>query len=67
MRFLLDTNIRSEPRRQFPNPDLFAKLQEHRDESAIAATWELILVSNNVRYLKYFDGLAIENWFESSS
>lgn len=138
MRFLLDTNVVSEPRRQFPNAKVLAKLQAHRDESAIAAptwhemkygcdrlppskrkrqlasyieslgatmqilpyderaaTWHarersrlskiglmpafadaqiaaiaatrgLILVTNNVSDFQYFDGLAIENWFEPS-
>lgn len=138
MSFLLDTNVLSEPRRQFPNPNVLAKLQAHRDESAIAATtwhelkygcdrlppskrkrqltsyieslgatmqilpyneqaatWHalersrlskigltpafadgqiaaiaatrgLILVTNNVSDFQYFDGLAIENWFDPS-
>ena len=66
MSFLLDTNVLSEPRRQFPNPNVLAKLQAHRDESAIAATRGLILVTNNVSDFQYFDGLAIENWFDIS-
>jgi len=35
--------------------------------AAISATRELILVTNNLRDFQYFDGLAIENWFEPSS
>ena len=34
--------------------------------AAIAATRGLILVTNNVSDFQYFDGLAIENWFEPS-
>ncbi len=34
--------------------------------AAISVTRGLILVTNNIRDFQYFDGLEIENWFESS-
>ena len=40
LRFLLDTNVISEPRRPRPNPKLVARLLEYEAEVAIAApTW----------------------------
>ncbi|NJL54268.1 type II toxin-antitoxin system VapC family toxin [bacterium] len=38
MRFLLDTNILSEPRRRLPEAEILAQLQRYQAESAIAAT-----------------------------
>ncbi len=42
-RYLIDTNILSEPLKPEPNPKLIAKMQRHTDEIAIAAiTWHEI-------------------------
>lgn len=38
MRFLLDTNILSEPTRREPAPKVLARLREHQAESVTAAT-----------------------------
>ncbi len=38
MRFLLDTNILSEPRRRIPDAPVLVQLQRYQTESAIAAT-----------------------------
>jgi tRNA(fMet)-specific endonuclease VapC len=37
LRFLLDTNIVSEPLRPRPNPNILRRLQQHRSEMAIPA------------------------------
>ena len=38
LRYLLDTNIISEPLKPKPNPSVLEKLQRHRTESATATT-----------------------------
>lgn len=38
LRFLLDTNILSEPTRRHPHPTVITKLQEHEGEVATSAT-----------------------------
>jgi tRNA(fMet)-specific endonuclease VapC len=38
LRFLLDTNVVSQPVAPIPDPKILAKLQEHQEEIAIAAT-----------------------------
>lgn len=44
IRFLLDTNVLSEPVRPFPHPGVLQKLREHRDEVATAAlVWHELL------------------------
>lgn len=44
VRFLLDTNTLSEPRRPFPDLKVLAKLREHRGELATAApVWNELL------------------------
>jgi tRNA(fMet)-specific endonuclease VapC len=44
IRFLLDTNVLSEPARPSPHPGLLRRLREHREESAVAApVWHELL------------------------
>lgn len=44
LRFLLDTNVISEPTRLLPNPRLVERLEEHRGEMGIAApSWHELL------------------------
>lgn len=44
IRFLLDTNVLSEPVRPFPHPGVLQKLREHREEVATAAlVWHELL------------------------
>jgi tRNA(fMet)-specific endonuclease VapC len=44
LRFLLDTNVLSEPVRPSPHPQVLARLQEHRREIATAApVWNELL------------------------
>jgi tRNA(fMet)-specific endonuclease VapC len=44
IRFLLDTNVLSEPVRPSPHPGVLAKLREHREEVATAApVWNELL------------------------
>jgi len=44
LRFLLDTNVISEPTRLFPNPRLVERLEEHRGTMGIAApSWHEML------------------------
>ena len=38
MRFLLDSNILSEPTRHVPDPKVISRLREHHSESVTAAT-----------------------------
>ncbi|MGL5132440.1 MAG: hypothetical protein ACRC78_07930 [Planktothrix sp.] len=51
--YLLDTNIISESMRPIPNPQVVERLRI------------LVLVTNNVSDFQDFDGLKIENWFNS--
>ncbi|NET26015.1 type II toxin-antitoxin system VapC family toxin [Okeania sp. SIO1I7] len=44
LRFLLDTNVLSEPTRQHPHPNVMAKLQQHEGEIATSTTvWHELL------------------------
>jgi tRNA(fMet)-specific endonuclease VapC len=44
LRFLLDTNVLSEPSRPAPNPRILRRLEEHQGEIGIAAlTWHELL------------------------
>jgi tRNA(fMet)-specific endonuclease VapC len=44
LRFLLDSNVISEPARPSPNPGILQKLREHQDEMAIASVvWHELL------------------------
>ncbi len=44
MRFLLDTNVLSEPARPEPNPGVMKRLEQHRDEVCTAApVWNELL------------------------
>ena len=44
IRFLLDTNVLSEPVRPFPHPGVLLKLREHREDVATAAlVWHELL------------------------
>jgi tRNA(fMet)-specific endonuclease VapC len=44
LRFLLDSNVISEPTRPFPNPGVLRRMREHQDEMGIAAVvWHELL------------------------
>lgn len=44
LRFLLDSNVVSEPTRPFPNPGVLRRMREHQDEMGIAAVvWHELL------------------------
>jgi predicted nucleic acid-binding protein len=79
-RFLLDTNILSEPLRPQPNSDVLQKLRQHGQVistagknpayadgqiAAIAQVNNLTLVTNNVSDYADFADLKLENWFTS--
>jgi tRNA(fMet)-specific endonuclease VapC len=75
-RYLLDTNVISEPLRPIPNPTVLARLQQHDGAIAIASVvWhELLFGSARLaasarrtaieRYLHQvdFSGLALKDW-----
>ncbi|HKV09583.1 MAG TPA: type II toxin-antitoxin system VapC family toxin [Thermoanaerobaculia bacterium] len=44
LRFLLDSNVVSEPTRPFPNPGVLRRMREHQDKMGIAAiVWHELL------------------------
>ena len=44
LRFLLDSNVISEPTRPFPNPGVLRRMREHQDEMGIATVvWHELL------------------------
>ena len=44
LRFLLDTNVLSEPTRQSPHPNVMSRLQQHEGEIATSTTvWQELL------------------------
>lgn len=70
VRFLLDSNIISEPSRPIPNTQVLDQLNRYRSEVAVASLIasiafcnDLILVTNNMADFQDFEDLIIENWF----
>lgn len=69
VRFLLDSNIISEPSRPIPNTQVLDQLNRYRSEVAVASVAsiafcnDLILVTNNMADFQDFEDLIIENWF----
>jgi tRNA(fMet)-specific endonuclease VapC len=79
LRYLLDTNIISEPIRPTPDTNVLDRLIRERARlipigltpsyadgqiAAVAAVNQLILVTRNVSDYQNFDELVIENWFD---
>ena len=66
-RYLLDTNLLSEPLKAQPNPAAIAKLQRHRHEiataTAIAKAHDAIVVTRNEGDFQRFAEITVENWF----
>jgi predicted nucleic acid-binding protein len=62
LRFLLDTNVLSEPLRLRPDERILRRLEEYRAESAIAKVNDLTLVTSNRQDFAYFDELNLEDW-----
>ncbi|MFB1486507.1 MULTISPECIES: hypothetical protein [unclassified Thiocapsa] len=66
MKYLLDTNVVSEPIRARPSVPVLPGIEAHADSqiAAIAAVNGLVLVTRNTEDFADFSSLIVENWFD---